>query len=78
MRMTSFRAARRRYLPGSPFNVPESASPPAEIYAVHDRVTHDKYGLGTVTRVEDGIALLIDFGSHEQRIKTPCSKLTKL
>lgn len=78
MVMTSFRAAPRRHLPGSPFNVPEPVGPPAEVYAVDDRVTHDRYGLGTVTRVEDGIALIIDFGSHEQRIKTPCSKLTKL
>ena len=76
--MISYRARQRRQLPGSPFNVPESASPPAESYAVHDQVTHDKYGLGTVTSVEDGIALIIDFGSHKQRIKTPCPKLTRL
>lgn len=78
MVMPSFRAGPRRHLPGSPFSVPEPADPPAESYAVHDRVTHDKYGLGTVTSVEDGIALIIDFGSHKQRIKTPCPKLTKL
>lgn len=78
MVMTSFRAGPRRPLPGSPFNVPESADPPAESYAVHDQVTHDTYGLGTVTGVEDGIALNIDFGSHKQRIKTPCPKLTRL
>ena len=78
MLMTSFRAAPRRHLPGSPFNVPESAEPPVESYAVDDQVTHDKYGLGTVTYVEDGVALLIDFVSHKQRIKMPCRKLTKL
>ena len=43
-----------------------------------DRVTHDKYGLGTVISVEDGGALVIDFGSHKQHIKAPYSKLTRL
>ena len=43
-----------------------------------DKVTHDKYGLGTVTGVEEGTALLIDFGSHVRRILTPSAKLTKL
>ena len=78
MVMTASRAGPRRHLPGSPFNVPESAGLPAESYAIHDQVTHDKYGLGTVTGVEDGTALIIDFGSHKQRIKTPCPKLTRL
>jgi hypothetical protein len=41
-------------------------------------VTHDKYGLGTVTGVEEGIAVRVDFGSHERRLSTPCAKLTKL
>ncbi len=43
-----------------------------------DKVTHDKYGLGTVIGVEEGISVLIDFGSHKQRLRTPCTKLTKL
>jgi hypothetical protein len=41
-------------------------------------VTHDRYGLGTVTGVEDGVAVLIDFGAHVQRTLTPSAKLTKL
>jgi hypothetical protein len=45
---------------------------------VHDQVTHDKYGLGRVIGVEDEIAVLVDFGSLQQRITTPDSKLTKL
>ncbi len=49
-----------------------------ESYAVSDQVTHDKYGLGTVIGVEEGISLLVDFGSHKQRLKMPCTKLTKL
>jgi hypothetical protein len=40
--------------------------------------THDRYGLGTVTGVEDGVAGLIDFGAHVQRTLTPSAKLIKL
>ena len=45
---------------------------------MNDLITHDKYGLGTVIGVEDGVALVIDFGSHKQRITAPYSKLTRL
>jgi hypothetical protein len=76
--MNAFRAATRRPLPGSPFNVPDIPRPPAETYTVSDLVTHDKYGLGTVIGVEDGAGLVVDFGSHKQRIRMPCTKLTKL
>ena len=75
--MTPYRAVPRRQLPGSPFNVPVNVEP-ADTYAVADLVTHDKYGLGTVTGVEEGIAVLVNFGSHERRLSTPCAKLTKL
>jgi hypothetical protein len=75
--MSSYRAGSRRHLATSPFNVPEPELP-AERYFVDDKVTHDKYGLGTVTGVEEGTAVLIDFGSHVQRILTPSAKLTKL
>ena len=67
----------RRHLAISPFKPPDP-EPPAERFAVGDKVTHDKYGLGTVTGVEEGIALLIDFGSHVQRILTPSARLSKL
>ena len=75
--MKAPRAAAQRHLPNSPFSAPAPA-PPAETFAVHDQVTHDRYGLGTVTGVEEGVALLIDFGSHVQRIRTPSAKLFKL
>ena len=67
----------RRHLATSPFKPPDP-EPPAERFGVGDQVTHDKYGLGTVTGVEEGIALLIDFGSHVQRILTPSARLSKL
>jgi hypothetical protein len=70
-------AATRRYLPTSPFQPPPEA-PPAEQFALQDHVTHDKYGLGRIVSVEDGNVLVIDFGDHRMRVKTPCAKLTKL
>ena len=69
------RAARRR-LPGSPFNAPAPARP-AEMFAVHDQVTHDKYGLGVIVGVEDD-AVLVDFRPHQRRIALRCGELTKL
>ena len=75
--MSPYPAGPRRHLATSPFRAPGPA-PPAECFAVDDKVTHDKYGLGTVTGVEQGIALLIDFGTHVQRILTPSAKLSKL
>lgn len=75
--MNSASAGHRRYLPSSPFKPPPDDPPPEE-FEVDDLVTHDKYGLGTVTAVEEGIAVLVDFGSHERRLSTPCAKLTKL
>ena len=74
--MNSPRAAARRHLPGSPF-APPAPAPPAETFAVHDRVTHDKYGLGLILGVEDH-AVLVDFRPDHRRIPLPCAKLTKL
>jgi hypothetical protein len=70
-------AATRRFLPTSPFKPPPPA-PPAEQFAVHDQVTHDKYGLGRVMSIEDDTILVIDFGTQKLRITLPCAKLTKL
>lgn len=69
-------AVGRRHLPTSPFNVP--VVPPVEQFAVEDRVTHDRYGLGTIVSVEEGLAVLVDFGSRQERITAPYRKLTKL
>jgi hypothetical protein len=69
-------AAKRRFLPGSPFNDLEPAQP-IEQYAVQDRVTHDKYGLGRVVMAEED-AVTVDFGSHKLRFVSPFHKLTKL
>ena len=74
--MKAPRLAARRRLPGSPFNAP-APERPAETFAVHDQVTHDKYGLGVIVGAEDD-AVLVDFGPHQRRITLPCAKLTKL
>ncbi len=76
--MSHIRAGSRRYLPGSPFNVPEAPAAPVARYLPQDRVTHDKYGLGTILSVEEGIAVTVDFGTHTRRVSTPCAKMIKL
>ncbi|MGW0589660.1 hypothetical protein [Streptosporangium sp. NPDC002607] len=67
----------RRHLPTSPFKPPPPA-PPVERFSVNDRVTHDRYGLGIVTGVEDEIAVVVDFGSRQERVTAPFKKLYKL
>ena len=69
-------AVTRRYLPGSPFNTP-SATPPVKQFAMQDLVTHDRYGLGRVISVEE-TAVLVDFGTAQERISSPYAKMTKL
>ncbi len=69
-------AAPKRHLPTSPFKAPVAPAP--KHFAVGDQVTHDIYGLGRVVGIEDGVAALVDFGSTQQRILSPYSKMTKL
>ncbi|WP_433188080.1 hypothetical protein [Actinoallomurus sp. CA-150999] len=75
--MKSSHSAARRHLPTSPFKAP-AAPPPVEQFALQDKVSHDKYGLGVVIDVEEGIAVTVDFGSQTERIPTPYAKLVKL
>ncbi len=72
------RARPRRFIAGSPFNKPHVDEPPAEEYALQDRVTHDRYGLGRVVALEDESSLIVDFGSRVTRIRLPCPRMTKL
>ncbi|WP_035850029.1 hypothetical protein [Kitasatospora azatica] len=71
-------AAVRWPLPTSPFKVRGQA--PLKRFAVGDRVTHDRYGLGRAIGVEgDGdIAVLVDFGSRQERITQPYAAMFKL
>ncbi len=76
MAMASSRSTPRPRPSGSPFSDPVAR--PVESYQVGDRVTHDQCGLGRVIGVEEGIAVLVDFGGRELRIGTPYPKLSKL
>jgi hypothetical protein len=66
----------RRSLPASPFT--RTTAPAPEQFAVGDRVTHDKHGLGRVVAVEDGASVIVDFGAAHRRISTPFNAMTKL
>ena len=67
----------RRPLPGSPFNLTTVARP-VERFEVNDRVTHDRFGLGSVIGVEPDVAVLVDFGACQERLVAPYPRLTKL
>jgi hypothetical protein len=70
-------AGNRRYLPSSPFKPPPEA-PPVERYALHDLVTHDRYGLGRVILVEGDTAVVVDFAPRKVRIMAPFARMIKL
>lgn len=74
--MKPARAATRRHLPGSPFNAPQA--PPVKVFALGDRVTHDRYGLGVVIGVEEDIAVLVKFGAQQVRVTTPFTRMSGL
>ncbi|AYG79601.1 hypothetical protein AB0M94_22095 [Streptomyces xanthochromogenes] len=69
-------SAPRRHLPTSPFKAPDA--PAAKHFVLGDRVTHDQFGLGTIIGVEDGVAMLVDFGSRQARIVSPYTRMDKL
>ncbi|CUU56351.1 hypothetical protein Ga0074812_107235 [Parafrankia irregularis] len=66
----------RRHLPTSPFKAPVIVPTPE--FAEGDRVVHDAFGLGRVTRVEGPHAVLVDFGSSQKRIASPFEGMSHL
>jgi len=74
--MKPARAATRRPLPSSPFNAPKA--PPVKVFALGDRVTHDRFGLGEVIGVEEDIAVLVKFGAQQVRVTTPFARMSTL
>jgi transcription elongation factor GreA-like protein len=52
--------------------------PTVDQFAVGDRVIHDQYGLGRVLHVEEEVAVMVDFGSRQERILSPFSKMSHL
>ncbi|NDL57188.1 hypothetical protein [Phytoactinopolyspora mesophila] len=73
--MTKRIPAKRRHLASSPF-LPQS-EPVIEEFALGDRVSHDRYGVGRVTAEETG-AVTVDFGSQTVRIASPFHKMARL
>ncbi|MED7955027.1 hypothetical protein ACFVYP_34465 [Kitasatospora sp. NPDC058201] len=71
-------AAVHRHLPTSPFKARVEA--PRKHFAVGDRVSHDTFGLGRAIGVEgdSDIAVLVDFGSRQERITQPYTSMHKL
>ena len=67
-----------RRLAGSPFNASRVAIPPDEVFAVGDRVAHDRHGLGRILSVSGTVAVDADFGSGSRRVATPTQKMHKL
>jgi hypothetical protein len=67
-----------RHLSTSPFKprVVETVVP--EVFAVDDRVSHDKYGLGTVLSVNGTREIIVNFGAETRRIALPNPKIALL
>jgi hypothetical protein len=76
--MRSRRTGTTRTLPESPFNQPPTVAIVAS-YAMGDRVSHDRYGLGTVVGTENGnAAVLVNFGPKVLTVALPTTKMVKL
>ena len=73
--MSTRSAAQRRQFASSPFQ--PKPEPTVERFTLHDRVSHDRYGLGCVVSVEEG-AVTVDFGSTRIRVVSPFAKMEKL
>jgi hypothetical protein len=67
----------RSALPHSPFNVPV-VEEPVPTFELRDHVNHDRYGFGSVIGIEEGIAVLVDFGDQQVRFTAPYRSLEKL
>lgn len=73
--MTTSSARGPRHLASSPF-APKVEVPVVE-YALHDRISHDTHGLGTVIGVEPH-AVLVDFGTKKVRLTSPYARMEHL
>lgn len=67
-----------RPLATSPFSREPVAPVVPDVFAVDDRVAHDKYGLGTVVSVNGTREVIVNFGSETRRINLPNPKLALL
>lgn len=70
-------AATRPFLASSPFNTSVAVAP-VETYAVNDRITHDRHGLGIVVSLYGDNAMIVDFGECRRQVALPNPRITKL
>lgn len=70
--MTTRSSHPRRHLPTSPFR--PAVEKEVETFELHDRVSHESYGLGRVVGLESA-AVTVDFGDCTRRIVSPFHKL---
>lgn len=73
--MTTPSRPQRRHLASSPFK--PTIEPEIEVFHLHDRVSHQSYGLGRVVGTES-TAVTVNFGARTLRIVSPFHKLEKL
>lgn len=73
--MTTRPGPARPHLATSPFK--PQPEPLIERFAVGDRVSHDRYGLGRVTGAESS-AVMVDFQTRKVRVASPYRKMKKL
>ena len=73
--MTTRSGAQRSHLASSPFK--PKTEPVIEPFELHDRVSHQSYGLGRVVG-EESAAVTVDFGNCTLRLASPFHKLEKL
>jgi hypothetical protein len=73
--MTTRSGAQRSHLASSPFK--PKTEPVIERFELHDRVSHQSYGLGRVVG-EESAAVTVDFGNCTLRIVSPFHKLERL
>lgn len=70
--------AARRHVPGSPFNAARAEAGRVVEFTVGQRVSHDRYGLGTVVGTDGKTTVDVDFGNGPRRLTAIASKLQKL
>lgn len=75
MRSRSGPGPQRRHLATSPFA--RRVEPEIPTFELHDRVSHQTYGLGRVVNQESA-AVTVDFGDATHRIVSPFHKLERL
>jgi hypothetical protein len=75
--VTSRSVAPRRVLPGSPFPAPAPVASASEHVRVDDLVTHDRLGVGRVSKIIDDVNVIVQFRDRPP-VMVPHARLTVL